>query len=156
MKNIELLENLKVSKVAVLGLGKSNIPLVKFLLDLGVTDITIYDKKPWTELGKEAREYNEKGVKFVGGEGYLDVVEGDYIFRTPGIRDDVPSIVKAVEGGAVLQAFGSARPKTEENYCSSKGTTYKGRMLAVLHHTEGGVATLRICADGYGEAVLNF
>ena len=102
MKNTELLENLKKAKVAVLGLGISNVPLVQFLLDLGVTDITVHDKKPWTELGKEAREYNEKGVKFVNGENYLDKVEGDYIFRTPGIRDDVPAIAEAVAHGAIL------------------------------------------------------
>jgi len=90
--------------------------------------------------------------------------QGEMIFASVELVDEngnrVPwaeaELTASVEGGAVLQAFGSARPKTEENYCSSKGTTYKGRMLAVLHHTEGGVATLRICADGYGEAVLNF
>lgn len=102
MKNTEILEKIKESKVAVLGLGISNQPLVRFLLDLGVKDITVYDKKPWTELGKEAREYYESGVKFVGGDNYLGCVEGDYIFRTPGIRDDIPSIAEAVNNGAVL------------------------------------------------------
>ena len=102
MRNTEILEKIKESKVAVLGLGISNVPLVKFLLDLGVNDITVHDKKPWTELGKDAREYNERGVKFVGGENYLDKIEGDFIFRTPGIRDDIPSIAAAVENGAVL------------------------------------------------------
>ena len=102
MRNTELLEKIKESRVAVLGLGISNVPLVQFLLDLGVKDITVHDKKPWTELGKEAREYNEKGVKFVGGENYLEYVEGDYIFRTPGIRDDIPSIAAACANGAVL------------------------------------------------------
>lgn len=102
MRNTELLEKIKESRVAVLGLGISNIPLVAFLIELGVSDITVYDKKPWTELGKEAREYNERGVKFVGGENYLDNIEGDYIFRTPGIRDDIGGIVSALEKGAVL------------------------------------------------------
>ena len=140
MKNIELLENLKVSKVAVLGLGKSNVPLVKFLLDLGVTDITVYDKKPWTELGKEAREYNEKGVKFVGGEGYLDVVEGDYIFRTPGIRDDVPSIAKAVEGGAVLtsemELFFELTPARVIAITGSDGKTTTTTLTYMILQTE--------------------
>lgn len=102
MRNTEILDKIKVSKVAVLGLGISNGPLVRFLLDLGVSDITVYDKKPWTELGKDAREYNERGVRFVSGDNYLDGVEGDYIFRTPGIRDDIPSIAEAVKSGAVL------------------------------------------------------
>lgn len=102
MRNTELLGKIKESKIAVLGLGVSNIPLVAFLLDLGAKDITVHDKKPWTELGAEVREYSEKGVRFVGGEDYLETVEGDYIFRSPGIRPDVPSLVAAVNGGAVL------------------------------------------------------
>ena len=102
MKNTELLEKIKKSKIAILGLGVSNVPLVAFLLELGATDITVHDKKPWTELGPEAREYAEKGVRFVGSEDYLDKVEGDYIFRSPGIRHDVPSLAAAVGDGAIL------------------------------------------------------
>ena len=45
MRNTELLEKIKNGKVAVLGFGVSNSPLVKFLLELGVKDITVYDKK---------------------------------------------------------------------------------------------------------------
>ena len=102
MRNAELLEKIKDSKIAVLGLGISNQPLVRFLLELGASDITVHDKKPWTELGKEAREYNERGVKFVSGEDYLENIEADFIFRTPGIRDDISGIAAAVEKGAVL------------------------------------------------------
>ncbi len=102
MRNTELLDKIRESKIAVLGLGISNIPLVSFLLELGVKDITVHDKKPWTELGAEARGFAEAGVKFVGGESYLDKVEGDYIFRSPGIRPDVPALAAAVDDGAVL------------------------------------------------------
>ena len=102
MRNTELLQKIKESKVAVLGLGVSNVPLVKFLLDLGVADITVHDKKPMPELGNEAREYAEQGVKFIGGENYLDTVEADFVFRSPGIRDDVAGVAAAVENGAVL------------------------------------------------------
>lgn len=140
MKNIELLEKIKESRVSVLGLGKSNVPLVKFLLDLGVTDITVYDKKPWTELGKEAREYNEKGVKFVGGENYLDKVEGDYIFRTPGIRDDVPSIVEAVANGAVLtsemELFFELTPARVIAITGSDGKTTTTTLTYMMLETE--------------------
>ena len=102
MRNTELLEKIKNGKVAVLGFGVSNSPLVKFLLELGVKDITVYDKKPLDELGEKALEYNIQGVEFVGGDGYLESIEADVIFRTPGIRDDVPAIVAAVEKGAWL------------------------------------------------------
>ncbi len=102
MKNTELLEKIKNSKTAVLGFGISNEPLVQFLLDLGVKDITVHDKKNLDDLGDKALEYNLQGVNFIGGEHYLDSIDAEVIFRTPGIRDDIPAIVEAVEKGAWL------------------------------------------------------
>ena len=102
MKNTELLEKLKNSKTAVLGFGISNEPLVQFLLDIGVKDITVHDKKNLDDLGDKALEYNLQGVNFIGGENYLDSIDAEVIFRTPGIRDDIPAISEAVEKGAWL------------------------------------------------------
>ncbi|MGI6578332.1 MAG: DUF4982 domain-containing protein [Eubacteriales bacterium] len=60
-----------------------------------------------------------------------------------------------VSGAARLLAFGSARPKTEENYVSGCVKAYKGRALAVLRAgTETGAATLTVRADGLGEMSL--
>lgn len=54
-----------------------------------------------------------------------------------------------VTGTAALQAFGSARPITEENYTKGIGTTYQGKMLAVVRAGgEAGEAVLRVQADG--------
>lgn len=61
-----------------------------------------------------------------------------------------------VEGAATLQAFGSARPKTEENYTEGSIKAYHGRALAVLRAgPEGGTATLRVKANGLPDAELN-
>ena len=60
----------------------------------------------------------------------------------------------SVEGCAVLQAFGSARPKTEENYTAGMGTTYHGKLLAVIRAgVETGTAMLRVTSE-YGTAEL--
>lgn len=60
-----------------------------------------------------------------------------------------------VEGCATLQAFGSARPKTEENYTRGKGTTYHGKLLAVIRAgTESGTALLRVSSSALGTAEL--
>lgn len=54
-----------------------------------------------------------------------------------------------VEGAAILQAFGSARPKTEENYTKGIVKAYHGQALAVLRTgTESGAATLRVTSPG--------
>lgn len=89
------------AKCAVLGLGVSNIPLVELLLKCG-NEITVYDKNSFENLGPRAEEFFNRGVTFVTGEGYLDQIEGDIIFRSPGIRPDHPGIVKAISAGAQL------------------------------------------------------
>lgn len=60
-----------------------------------------------------------------------------------------------VEGGAVLQAFGSARPKTEENYTNGIATTQQGRLLAVIRAgATPGKAVLRVSSREFGEAAF--
>ena len=100
-------ENLKNTienkRCAVLGLGVSNLPLVKLLL--GFTEpelLTVYDKKSVVELGEAAEELALRGVRFVCGDDWQEKVEGDVIFRSPGIRPDLPSLALAEEKGALL------------------------------------------------------
>jgi UDP-N-acetylmuramoylalanine--D-glutamate ligase len=102
MQNQSLLEKICKSRCAVLGFGVSNRPLVGFLLENGACDITVHDKKPLEELSEQALAFSKRGVKFVTGESYLDVIDADVIFRSPGIRDDKGGIPEAMARGAML------------------------------------------------------
>jgi UDP-N-acetylmuramoylalanine--D-glutamate ligase len=86
-----------------MGMGISNTPLIRYLMDLDA-NITVFDKKSEEELGKALiEEYTLQGVNFSLGEGYLDKLRGyDVIFRTPGMRPDIPVIEKELERGAKL------------------------------------------------------
>lgn len=100
-------ENLKNTienkRCAVLGLGVSNLPLTKLLLGLTEPELlTVYDKKSVAQLGDEAEELAKRGVRFVCGDDWQEKVEGDVIFRSPGIRPDLPSLALAEEKGALL------------------------------------------------------
>lgn len=98
-----LREKINNRSCAVLGLGVSNLPLVDLLLSLGVnTSITVYDKKPLSELGDGARELKARGVRFVTGCDCFEKVEGDVIFRSPGIRPDTGALPRLLENGAEL------------------------------------------------------
>lgn len=136
MKNTELLGKIVTSKISVLGLGVSNKGLVGFLLRHGATDITVYDKKPYTELGSEAREFFDKGVKFVSGDNYLLEIDGEYIFRTPGIRDDAEGIVRAVENGGILtsemELFYELTPATVIAITGSDGKTTTTTLTSLI------------------------
>ncbi len=99
--NSKIFDMIKGARCAVLGLGVSNLPLVDFLLSYGAT-VTAYDKKSEDDLGECAKELRQKGVSLVLGEGYLDDIKENIIFRSPGIRPDAGSLPKARDRGAVI------------------------------------------------------
>ncbi len=105
-------------KVGVVGIGVSNIPLINFLIDLGAV-VTAFDKKNLEELGEVADDFNKKGVKLELGERYLDNLKGfDVIFKTPSMRIDSESLVKAREEGAYVTS------EMEEFVKYTKGKVY--------------------------------
>jgi UDP-N-acetylmuramoylalanine--D-glutamate ligase len=99
----EFKKYIKGKYVAIIGMGVSNTPLLKYLMDLDA-NITVFDKKTEEELGKSiCEEYMLQGVKFSLGENYLDNLVGyDIIFRTPGMRPDVPQLERELNRGAIL------------------------------------------------------
>lgn len=92
-------EAIRGKKVGVIGLGVSNLPLIRLLYAHGAK-ITVYDKKSVEELGGEAAELRDKGVKFVSGEHYLDDIGESLIFRTPGVLPTARGLRLALENGA--------------------------------------------------------
>ncbi len=86
---------------AVLGLGVSNLPLVRLLCREGV-DVTIYDKCSPEQLGDEAVALRDAGVRFIVSDKNFDGIAERLIFRSPGIRPDTRGIREAIQGGAEL------------------------------------------------------
>ena len=102
MKTVELVKNkIKDARSAVLGFGVSNIPLVEILIECG-NDITVHDKNDFSKLDERAVEFKKRGVKFITGENYLEKIDADIIFRSPGIRPDYERIERAIQNGAEL------------------------------------------------------
>ena len=97
----EFKAGVKNKDIAVIGIGISNRPLIKYLAHLGAK-VTAYDKRTADELGDIIKELSDLGVKTVLGDGYLDKVEGEIIFKTPGLRFDNPALIRARENGAAV------------------------------------------------------
>lgn len=95
------LTSLKGKRVAVIGIGISNTPLVKLLLRAGVK-VTACDKRTKGSFAGLAEELESLGAELHLGENYLKGLDHDVIFRTPGLRPDVPEILEAVRRGSVL------------------------------------------------------
>ena len=96
-------KNIKNKKVAVIGVGVSNMPLVRLLAECGA-DITVHDKRTPDKLEDSYAELKALGVNMILGEHYLDKINSgtDYVFKTPGVRVDVPALTEAKNNGAVI------------------------------------------------------
>ena len=94
-------KDMKNKKVTVIGIGVSNLPLIKYLCKLGA-DVTACDKRTKEKLGDTAEELSQLGVKLNLGENYLDNIDAELIFKTPGMRFDVPELLSAKEKGAIV------------------------------------------------------
>lgn len=87
--------------VAVLGLGISNTPLIEFLLRHGAS-VCARDIKSFDRLPETVRAYALEGVNFRCGEDYLEDLNEDIIFKSPGIRFDKPQLLAAAKRGAEI------------------------------------------------------
>ena len=95
----EKLASFKDKKIAVLGLGVSNRPLVRLLLEAGCA-VTGCDRTPREKLEEEVLELERLGCTLSVGDGYLDAVEADLLFRTPGMHPGHPAIEALRQRGA--------------------------------------------------------
>ncbi|MBE7021967.1 MAG: UDP-N-acetylmuramoyl-L-alanine--D-glutamate ligase [Ruminococcaceae bacterium] len=89
---------LRGKNICVVGIGISHLPLIDYLVQCGA-NVTACDKKTEAELGDTARALMEKGVQLKLGENYLSELAGDLIFKTPGLRPDVPALLDAKAQG---------------------------------------------------------
>lgn len=53
-----------------------------------------------------------------------------------------------LKGSGVLQGFGSADPKSSENFFDTERTTFDGKALAVVRPKDAGIITVTVTADG--------
>ncbi len=120
-------------KVAILGLGVSNKPLLSVISDFDC-EITIRDKNEIPDDIKESLK--DKNVRFITGESYLKDMDEDYIFRSPGIMSTNDEIKKAVERGSRLtsemEAFIDMCPSKIIGITGSDGKTTTTTLISEI------------------------
>ncbi len=140
MKLCEYADKLKNKRVAVVGLGVSNQPLVRYLCAHGISVIG-RDKTSREALGAVADELENLGAVLKFGDGYLNDLTEDVIFRSPGIRPDLPAFLSAMERGAVLtsemEAFFEVCPCKIFAVTGSDGKTTTTTIVSELLKAEG-------------------
>ncbi len=136
----EYMETLRNKRVAVIGIGVSNRPLLRLLLEAGI-DVTACDKKNRAALGELGDELEKMGCKLHLGEDYLEALDQDVIFRTPGLH---PRFLEASRArGSVItsemEVFFDVCPCPVLAVTGSDGktttTTIIARLLEAAGHT---------------------
>ena len=129
---------LRGKRTAVLGVGISNLPLAQKLLEYGAV-VTLHDRKE--VLKGKALELSRQAFAVCLGAGYLDEIDADVIFRSPGIRPDEAGILRAVAGGAVLtsemEAFFEVCPCPITAVTGSDGKTTTTTLIALMLERQG-------------------
>lgn len=134
----EYVDSLKGQSIAVVGVGVSNIPLLRLLAAAGC-NVTACDKSSAAELGPIYEELSGLGVKFILGSHYIDKLDFDIVFRTPGLHPDKlrgalgPNTVLTSE----MEAFFALCPCRTIAITGSDGKTTTSTLIAKLLQAEG-------------------
>ena len=133
MRFEEYFDTLKGKTVAVIGIGVSNRPLIELLLAHGIA-VTACDRKDRAALGDLAEHLETRGCRLQLGENYLEGLDQDVIFRTPGMRPDLPQLQRAISGGSRLtsemEAFFAVCPCPIIAVTGSDGKTTTSSIIA--------------------------
>ena len=133
-------ESLKGKRIAVFGLGVSNRPLVRMLLEFGC-DCLGCDKTPRENLDAEVLELERLGCKLSVGEHYLDNLEADLVFRTPGMHPGNPAFealrAKDAEVTSEMEVFFEVCPCTILAITGSDGKTTTTTLVSEILKAAG-------------------
>ncbi len=128
-------EQLKEKSIAVLGIGVSNRPLIRMLLDRGLS-VTACDRAERITLDQEVLDLERDGTVLRLGNGYLDDLKADVVFRTPGMHPNIPALCTLRESGAVItsemEAFFAVCPCPIIAVTGSDGKTTTTTLIAEI------------------------
>ena len=136
----EYFTSLCSKRIAVLGLGVSNRPLVRLLLRYGCTVVGC-DRTPREKLDAEVLELEQLGCALKLGDTYLDDLQADLVFRTPGMHPGNPALTALREKGAQItsemEVFFSLCPCTTIAVTGSDGKTTTTTLISEMLKAAG-------------------
>lgn len=87
--------------VAFCGIGRSHLPLIQLFQKKGAL-VSARDKRSLEELGDNGKLLQSLGVRLVLGEDYLQDLNEEIIFRTPGMKYHLPQLEAARKAGSAV------------------------------------------------------
>lgn len=136
----QFFSQLKGKKIAMCGIGVSNTPLILNFLKQGARVIAC-DRRERELIGNIADELEAAGAELKLGEGYLENLEVDIIFRTPGMNFHLPELERARKRGIAvtseMEVFFDLCPATIFAVTGSDGKTTTTTLIAKMLEAEG-------------------
>lgn len=127
-------------RIALCGIGVSNTPLILDFLKKGAR-VYACDRRTREQIGALADEIEAAGAELRLGEDYLDNLEVDIIFRTPGMRFHLPQLSAARKKGIAvtseMEVFFDLCPATIFAVTGSDGKTTTTTLIAKMLEAEG-------------------
>ncbi len=140
MDCVRFFEQIKGKKIAMCGIGVSNTPLIMNFLSKGAK-VYACDRRSREMIGSIADELENAGAQLHLGEGYLDNLEVDMIFRTPGMSFNLPELDIARKRGIAvtseMEVFFDLCPATIFAVTGSDGKTTTTTLIAKMLEAEG-------------------
>lgn len=131
----EYVNSIRDKRIAVIGAGVSNTPLIRLLLSCGC-DVTVCDARSLSDMGMDGLGLINMGAKLRLGAGYLDKLDHDVIFRTPGLMPFDEHLEAAATHGSVItsemEVFFALCPCRTIAITGSDGKTTTSTIIAEL------------------------
>ena len=136
----EYISSIHDKKIAVIGMGVSNMPLIRLLLASGCK-VTVCDKRDLATIGADAFALLGAGAVLRLGDDYLENLDFDVIFRTPGLMPFDEHLEYARKNGAVvtseMEVFFQVCPCRIIAITGSDGKTTTSTITSLLLKKEG-------------------
>ncbi len=131
----DYVQSIKHKKITVIGAGISNRPLIRLLCENGI-DVCVRDRA-------ETLHEDLRGLplRTILGADYLQNLDGEIIFRTPGLHPDTPALKQAREQGSLvtseMEVFLNLCPCKVLAVTGSDGKTTTTSLITELLKTAG-------------------
>ena len=136
----EYIESIKNKSLAVIGAGVSNTPWIELLLQNGCR-VTVCDQRSAEQMGEEGERLAALGAELQLGPDYLENLDQDIIFRTPGLLPFDEHLIAAEARGSTvtseMELFFALCPCKIIAVTGSDGKTTTTTIISELLKAEG-------------------
>lgn len=125
----------KYKKIAIIGLGVSNLPLLDYFYNLD-SKISVFDNRKKEELDKELiSKLDEYGIDYYGGENNLEHLVGyNIIFRSPSLMPYKAELKAEEQRGAIITSeIEMVLKLTPSNVIGITGTEGKTTTTSIVY-----------------------